>query len=204
MAKQKRPLKRAKQKPASQKHPIHGSIGSIIQEVDAVLSMVDPSSVDSLVRALRKGRRVVTIGAGRVGLTTKGFAMRLGHLGFAAYALGDMTVPSLGVKGDLVLVASGSGETASIALLVETAKKSGATVALLTGNPDSRMGRLADIVVHIPAPTKASKGILQSRQPMTTLNEQCLQIFFDALVLVLMDELGETTETMWARHSNLE
>lgn len=204
MAKQKKPVKRARQQSVRQKHPIHGSIGSIIKEVDTVLSMVDPSSVDSLIRALRKGRRVVTIGAGRVGLTTKGFAMRLGHLGFTAYALGDMTVPSLGVKGDLILVASGSGETPSIAILVETAKKSGATVALLTGNPDSRMGRLADIVVHIPAPTKATKGVLQSRQPMTTLNEQCLQIFFDALVLVLMKELGETTETMWARHSNLE
>ncbi|OGG72691.1 hypothetical protein A3A38_00270 [Candidatus Kaiserbacteria bacterium RIFCSPLOWO2_01_FULL_53_17] len=180
------------------------AVGLILQEIQAVLSQIEHDSVEELIAALRKGRRVVTIGAGRVGLATKGFAMRLGHLGIAAYALGDMTVPSLGVKGDLVLVASGSGETQSIALLAETAKRAGATVALLTGNPDSRMGRIADIVVHVPAPTKASQGVIRSMQPMTTLNEQCLQIFFDALVLVLMEELGEDAESMWARHSNLE
>ena len=177
---------------------------SILFEIEQVLTQIEQGSIERLVAALRTGRRVVTIGAGRVGLATKGFAMRLGHLGIAAYALGDMTVPSLGVKGDVVLIASGSGETPSIAILAETAKRSGATLVLVTGNPDSRMGRIADVVVHIPAPTKASKGAIESRQPMTTLNEQCLQIFFDALVLVLMHELGETDKTMHARHSNLE
>src|SRR4051812_39376399 len=197
-------IKRPKIRVSSSRKSIQTSISLVMKEIDAVLSVVDHSSVEQLIRALRKGRRVVTIGAGRVGLATKGFAMRLGHLGFAAYALGDMTVPSLGVKGDLVLIASGSGETPSIAYLAETAKKSGATLALLTGNPDSRMGRIADIIVHIPAPNKASRGVVQSKQPMTTLNEQCLQIFFDALVLVLMQHMGETDKTMHARHSNLE
>ena len=41
-------------------------------------------------------------------------------------------------------------------------------------------------------------------QPMTTLNEQSLSLFFDALVLKLMDKMNETHDTMWARHSNLE
>jgi D-arabinose 5-phosphate isomerase GutQ len=39
---------------------------------------------------------------------------------------------------------------------------------------------------------------------MTTLNEQCLGIFFDALVLQLMKKMGETHVTMLERHSNLE
>jgi D-arabinose 5-phosphate isomerase GutQ len=39
---------------------------------------------------------------------------------------------------------------------------------------------------------------------MTTLNEQCLGIFFDAVVLLLMEKMNETHDTMWARHSNLE
>ena len=184
--------------------PIQPAIKLVMQEIEAVLKKVEQSSVEKLIAALRGGRRVVTIGAGRVGLATKGFAMRLGHLGLAAYALGDMTVPSLGVKGDVVLVASGSGETASIAFLAETAKKAGATVVLLTANPKSRMGKVADIIVQIPAPSKQSSGAIRSKQPMTTLNEQCLHVFFDALVLVLMKEMGETGATMAARHSNLE
>lgn len=176
----------------------------ILKEIEAVLSQVSEKESAALLTSILKAKRVVTVGAGRVGLATKGFAMRLGHLGFAAYALGDMSVPSLGVTGDVVLIASGSGETPSIAFLAETAKESGATVILLTGNPHSRMGTIADLVVRIPAPNKASKGKLSSVQPMTTLNEQCLQIFFDTLVLALMKELHETSETMRARHTNLE
>src|SRR5262249_27463042 len=138
MAKTAKSVRRQKHNEVTSVQPIQSGIELILKEIDAVLSLVDQTSVERLIKALRKGRRVVTIVAGRVGLATKGFAMRLGHLGFAAYALGDMTVPSLGVKGDLVLIASGSGETPSIALLAETAKQSGATVALLTGNPSSR------------------------------------------------------------------
>jgi hypothetical protein len=39
---------------------------------------------------------------------------------------------------------------------------------------------------------------------MTTLNEQCLWLFFDAMVLEIMQKTWETHDTMWARHSNLE
>ena len=39
---------------------------------------------------------------------------------------------------------------------------------------------------------------------MTTLNEQSLGIFFDAVCLKIMDRTGETHDSMWARHSNLE
>jgi len=75
---------------------IKPAIHLIMREIDVVLSQVEQDVVDKLIAALRKGGRVVTIGAGRVGLATKGFAMRVGHLGLSAYALGDATVPSLG------------------------------------------------------------------------------------------------------------
>jgi 6-phospho-3-hexuloisomerase len=175
----------------------------ILGEIETVLSQVNEDEVSALAEAIVGAKRVVTAGAGRVGLATKGFAMRLGHLGLRAYALGDMTVPGIG-KEDLLLVASGSGETPTIAHIVEIAKKSGARVALLTANRDSRMGKQADLVVLILAPSKTAPVGRRSAQPMTTLNEQCLSIFFDALVLQLMNTMGETHETMWARHSNLE
>ncbi len=176
----------------------------ILREIQTVLSKVDENSVHALATALQHSNKIVTIGAGRVGLATKGFAMRLGHLGFNAHAIGDMTVPSLKGARNMALIASGSGETPSIAILAEIAKKNDATVALITANPQSRMGRIADIVVCVPAPTKHSKASERSKQPMTTLNEQCLHVFFDALVLSLMHTLNENHDTMWSRHSNLE
>jgi 6-phospho-3-hexuloisomerase len=67
------------------------------------------------------------------------------------------------------------------------------------------MGQIADIVVTMKAPSKVSSiDGLKSIQPMTTLNEQCLQLLFDAIVLVLMNKMNQTHDDMWARHSNLE
>lgn len=179
-------------------------IKNILNEIETVLSKIDESEVDLLTKSILGANKIVTVGAGRVGMATRGFAMRLGHLGLNAYMIGDATVPAIG-EGDILLVSSGSGETQTVYDLVEIAKKNKASIVLVTGNPDSRMGKLADVVVKITAPskTKAAEG-LASIQPMTTLNEQCLSIFFDAVVLNLMAEMKESHETMWARHSNLE
>lgn len=176
----------------------------ILSEIEIVLSKTEEKEVLLLVKELIKAKKIVTVGAGRVGMAARGFAMRLGHFGLKAFTLGDSTVPSIG-KGDMLLVCSGSGETQTIYDLVIIAKKNGAKIALITGNKESRMGQLADLSVQVKAPskTKPIKG-LHSVQPMTTLNEQCLTIFFDAVVLMLMLELKESHDTMWKRHSNLE
>jgi 6-phospho-3-hexuloisomerase len=179
-------------------------INSILGEITKVLDQVNQSEVDQLISEISKAGKIVVCGAGRVGYAVRGFGMRLGHMGFNAYALGDTTVPSI-AEGDLLIVASGSGETQTIFDLVSIAKKNQARIAAVTGNPDSRIGKLADSVVKVTAPskTKAVEGIV-SIQPMTTLNEQCLGLFFDAVVLLIMEKMNESHDTMWARHSNLE
>lgn len=180
------------------------SIKKILQEIDTVLSKIDEGQVDDLSTSILEANKVVSVGAGRVGLALKGFTMRLGHFGRNAYMLGDTTVPHIG-KGDLLLVSSGSGETQSVFDMVEIAKRNGAKIALVTGNRESRMGKLADVIVELKAPSKTKEVAgFTSIQPMTTLNEQCLGIFFDAVVLKMMSVLSETHDTMWARHSNLE
>jgi len=176
----------------------------ILREIGIVLDGVDSSEVDALCDEIVGARRIVVLGAGRMGMACRGFAMRLAHLGCDAHALGDATVPSIAV-GDLLLIASGSGETASIKLLAETAVRNGSNVAVVTARRESSIAKLAKTVVIIPAPTKAAnEALVVSTQPLTTLNEQCAQIFFDSVVLQLMVRLGETSDSMWARHSNLE
>ena len=179
-------------------------IQSILEEIQIVLSKVNDSEVDNLISEILNANRIVVCGAGRVGMAIRGFGMRLGHLGLNAYTLGDSTVPGI-AENDLLVVASGSGETQTIFDLVAIASKNKCRIAAVTGNPDSRIGKLANAVVKITAPskTKAVDGFV-SVQPMTTLNEQCLGLFFDAVSLKLMDKLGENHDTMWARHSNLE
>ena len=177
---------------------------SILNEIQIVLSKVNDSEVDNLISEILNSKRIVVCGAGRVGMAIRGFGMRLGHLGLSAYTLGDSTVPGIS-ENDLLIVASGSGETQTIFDLVAIASKNKCRIAVITGNPDSRIGKLANTVVKITAPskTKPVEGFV-SVQPMTTLNEQCLGLFFDAVALKLMDKMGENHDTMWARHSNLE
>ena len=179
-------------------------VNTILSEINKVLEQVDQNEVDLLIRSITSANKIVVCGAGRVGFAVKGFGMRLAHMGLNVFSLGDVTVPSIGA-GDLLIVASGSGETQTIFDIVSIAKKNNSTIALITGNPDSRMGQLANTIVKLSAPSK-TKGIdgFVSIQPMTTLNEQSLGIFFDSVVLLLMNELTESHDTMWARHSNLE
>lgn len=180
------------------------NIKNILIEINTVLSKIDENEVDEFVRNILSARKIIACGAGRVGMAVKGFVMRLKHLGLDAYVLGDANVPAL-KQEDLFLVCSGSGETQTIYELTLIAQRNLANINLITGNRNSRMGKIAHKVVEIKAPSKTKQvDNFTSIQPMTTLNEQCLAIFFDAVVLRLMKELNETHDTMWARHSNLE
>jgi len=61
----------------------------------------------------------------------KAFAMRLMHLGFTVYAVGDVTTPAISAEDCLVAI-SGSGETKTVTLAAETSASVGATVIAIT------------------------------------------------------------------------
>lgn len=183
---------------------IENNIKKILREIDVVLSTVKEEEVRLLIEEILKAKKIIVIGAGRIGMMARGFAMRLGHLGLQSYTTADATIPAIG-KEDLLIVCSGSGETQAVYDLVLIGKKHGVRICAITAKPQSKIGKIADIIINLKSPTKTDKNPkIKSIQPMTTLNEQCLMIFFDSLVLELMQKLGETEETMWQRHSNLE
>jgi len=175
-----------------------------LQEIEAVLNEVAQAEADSLCEAIVAAQSIVVFGAGRVGMACRGFAMRLAHLGIRAHALGDATVPAI-ASDDMLLIASGSGETPSVKLIAETGLRNGCHLALITARRKSSIASIASTVVVIPAPSKGGgEALVISTQPLTTLYEQCLSLFFDSFVLQLMSRLGQTNDQMWARHSNLE
>ena len=131
--------------------------------------------------------------------------MRLMHMGLSAYVAGETVTP--GIKaGDLLIIGSGSGATASLVAMAERAKKIGATLALVTIFPDSPIGKLADALVRIPASTPKAGGEApsQSVQPMGSLFEQSLLIFLDIIVMRLMEKKKMDSTAMFERHANLE
>ena len=178
----------------------------ILQELDRGLSSLDPEQVRRLLEALVAARRIVLLGAGRMGIVLQAFCMRLGHLGCDAHMAGALGCPPV-AAGDLLLVASSSGETATVCALAGRAREQGATVAAITASTASTVGRAAALVVLLQAPAALQanpSAAPVSAQPMKTLFEQCLFVLLESVVLLLMARTGQSAGDLAARHTNLE
>ncbi|MFD1930005.1 MULTISPECIES: SIS domain-containing protein [Nonomuraea] len=176
-----------------------------LDELGAVLAKLDERQVDAACRLIADATTVGVYGCGREALQIQGFAMRLFHLGLPVAVIGDMTMPALG-HGDVFLVTSGPGETATVLALMRTAKAAGATNLLLTAEAESSAAELADLAIVIPAQTMASdQGERRtSVLPMGSVYEGALFVLFEVMVLKLSTLTGATREAMRARHTNME
>ena len=135
----------------------------------------------------------------------RAFSMRLMHLGFESYVVGDTTTPAF-EKEDLLILGSGSGETGGLINVANKAKKIGGTVAVLTIRRESTLGRLADLLVEIPAYTDKVEdpGSRRPILPGGSMFEQSMLVLGDALVLPLGERAGVPTDRAFSRHANLE
>ena len=193
------------------------AVGEILKGISDAMEKVDPENVEDLVkeliRAHDEGRRVLVVGAGRSSLVGRAFAMRLMHLGINVYVLGETINPSV-ADGDIALVISGSGSTALPVTVAEMAKKLGVRVLAVTSNPESPLGKLADLTVVVPGRSKAARedeyhsrqllGEHESLTPMGTLFENSTMVFLDSLIVELMDRLGVSEDEMKRRHAAIE
>ena len=177
----------------------------ILGELRDVLSETDPQEEETFIRQLLAAERIFVCGLGRSGLMMRAFAMRLMHLGLTSFVVGETTTPSI-QKGDLLAVGSGSGETSTPVSMARLAKKTGATVAAITGHRDSTLAQLADMVIWIPAQSVMVAGTATpaSCQPLGTLAEQSLLVYLDSIVVRLWSTIGKTSEELSKRHANLE
>jgi len=177
----------------------------VLNELDRTLKAISPGEAAAFTESILQATRVVTAGVGRSGLATRAFAMRLRHLGLEAYVAGETVTPNF-TANDLLVIGSGSGETTSLVAIADRAQKLGGRLALVSVFPQSSIGRLADCIVRIPAvsPKAAGADANSSIQPMGSLFEQSLFLFFDLLILDLMEKIGSDSTAMFGRHANLE
>jgi len=176
----------------------------IVEELKKTLSGVDPEACEALISHIIKAKRVFVAAAGRSALSIKAFAMRLMHLGLTVYVMGEVVTPAIG-QGDLLLIGSGSGETDSLVAAAKKAKAYGADLALITIMPESSIGKIADEVVRISAPTsKADTGFV-SIQPGGSCFEQSMLLLLDACVIRIAELCKLDAEAnLRLRHANLE
>lgn len=187
----------------------------LVESVRESLRRVDLKQVEKLVVEMLAStdRRVLVFGAGRSGLIGRAFAMRLMHLGFKVYVIGETITPSVG-KGDLIIALSGSGTTKLVVTAAEIGKTVGARIIAITSYPDSDLGRLADHVVVIRGRTKIAdekdyflRQLMGEHEPMAPLGtvfEISLMTFLDGVVMELMRRLGLSESELRKRHATIE
>lgn len=176
----------------------------ILNELNRSASFIADDEADKLADHILSSNQIFTAGAGRSGLMAKSFAMRMMHLGLNAYIVGETLTPPLH-DGDLVIIGSGSGETISLIHTAEKARSLKAVIAALTINPESSIGSQSDLIIKMPgSPKDKSDGDYKTIQPMGSLFEQTLMLFYDAVILKIMEKKGLKSQTMFTKHANLE
>jgi len=195
------------------KDAMYEIINFIVKSIDLIEDYSKENMINLLITARKENKRVFVIGAGRSGLIARAFAMRLLHLGFNVYVIGETILPRAS-PGDILIAISGSGRTKLVVAAAEAAKGALMKVIAITTYPDSPLGRMADIVVRIPGRTKMAieedyisrqiLGIHEPLAPLGTLFEDTTLIFLDGIIVELMNRLGVTEEELMNRHANIE
>jgi len=178
---------------------------TVLREIEETLGEIDQTKITYFLKQIMDAQRVFIVGVGRTGLVMRCFAMRLMHLGIKVQILGEITTTAVS-KNDLLLIGSGSGETGSLVSIATKAHKLGVRILLITINPDSSIGNMAQECLKIPAPSPklTHKQDKTSIQPMGSLFEQTLLLTLECIAGMIMQEKNIDADSMFMNHANLE
>lgn len=155
-----------------------------IAELEASL---DGRFVEAVGMILECDGKLVVTGMGKAGLVGQKISATLASTGTESIFLhpAEALHGDLGRirKGDIVLALSNSGETAEVNQVVPVARKIGARIIAMTGEPGSNLGRLSDCVLDIGRVGEACPLGLAP-----TASTSALLALGDALAMVLLDE----------------
>lgn len=173
----------------------------IIEENRKVLERVDIKEIDRLIEAIDAAKTIQLFAMGRMGLSMRGFTMRLKHMGYDAYVVYDTITPAIG-KGDLLLVLCGMTNVEMN--IVKLSKDANATVGILGPHPENEIGQLADFTVRVPGQFYGDASEVKSIQPMSTVLEQSMFLLTDIITMMIIEKNQIDIDTMHTRHTNLE
>jgi 6-phospho-3-hexuloisomerase len=190
-------------RPGPEDLKINERVEAILDENRRILQNLDKEAVKDFVHRTLTARTVFCSAQGRSGFILRCFCMRLMHLGSRVHFCGDTVTPAL-EREDLLIVLSGSGETASTLEAVKSAKEKGAYTFGILGNLDSSIGSLVDGSIHLPGTTKLCReSEPQSEQMAGSLFEQSSFLLLEAVVLALyQDEMD--MDSVSPRHAVIE
>jgi len=192
--------------------PFHDLLRAVEQSLDLVKPEQADRFMETFVTAYREKRVVGVVGAGRSGLVAKSFAMRLMHLGFNVFVIGETITPAIR-DGDILLAVSGSGDTALTVSSAQVAKRVGAKVMSITSFPNSNLAKLSDVVLIVSGRAQRTRsidyfsrqllGIHEPLAPLGTVFELSVSVLLDSMVTELMRLLNVRESDMLNRHSTV-
>jgi 6-phospho-3-hexuloisomerase len=176
-------------------------LDQIVVEIQGVIAKMDESDLEAAAALITKEHRIYAAGEGRSGFQARGFAMRLMHIGYTSYMMGETITPSMHA-GDVLVAISGSGTTKHTVEDAEAAKKIGVSVVAVTSKPDSPLAAAADAVIVVPGRVKGEDG--GSIQLLSSLFDQSVHIALDALCLMVSRRDHTSDAQANANHANVE
>jgi 6-phospho-3-hexuloisomerase len=175
-----------------------------------VLDRVDEGDMTAAVNTILQAKKIYVLGIGHSGFFGRIFAMKLNHVGLTAYSVFDEINPPFD-RRDLFIAISQSGGTKTIVALAEKAKKLGGKVLAVTSNRDSVLGNLADAALVIErVDTSVDYKVLSrigdsnNQNFLGALFGFNIYILFYTIIIMLAERLGESAESIDARHANLQ
>ncbi len=178
----------------------------MMEEHKEVFSLLSMEQLEQFMEAVASANNIFVLGAGREGISLRGFAMRLAHMGKRAQWIWDDT--TIGIKpGDLLVMSDGRGDIGSFSYIMQKAKDAGGKLALFTGNPDGvNVKKYADFVLFVRSQAYLVErdDVVPTVQIMGNQYEQQLYMLCDVIIMLLTEKLGMTFADLEARHRNVE
>lgn len=179
-------------------------IDKLGEELYALKNGLDPHQIEDFINVIDNARCVFVMGVGRSGYIAKAFAMRLMHLGYDVYVVGEAVTPKVNQE-DLLISISGSGETTSVVNISKKARDIGAKVAAITRNENSTLAQMSNVVVVRSAKTKAQNSDeLSEVAPLGTMFETTAMVLLDGVIAEIMSRKDLSEEDLLNRHAVLE
>ncbi|PWR76206.1 6-phospho-3-hexuloisomerase [Methanospirillum stamsii] len=191
----------------------------MVARIGEVAQTLEQEQVDCFISEITRAERIFVVGAGRSGFVAKSFAMRLMHLGFTSYVVGETVTPAFH-ESDSLIAFSGSGTTKSVLEACETTRQIGGHICLVTGTPASPMMDLADCVVLLNTEEQGShvgpdhfdlrqlrgehRSISAACTPLGTLFETAAMIFADSVISALIEMKHCSIEEIMERYTNMQ
>lgn len=171
-------------------------------EIDALKALseyIDRESFDQAVNALASCNKIMTCASGTSGIAAKKFAHSLCCIERSAMFMPPCEAVHGGLgalqKEDVMVVVSRGGKTSELLPVIDVCNKKETILIGVTENPESPLGKYADIVLPIKIEKESDPtGLMATSSFMVTV------ALFDALLSALIVKTGYTKEQFGLIH----